>query len=502
MRRLLPTVLVVLLGVAVAFALRAQFRSRPAAPSPVPDGDYEIAWIHTTTTPQTWERLVAAMFQIRREYPVEVDASRAFLDQTAAVPEVVLSVPGRSDKIRVRWYKLSGEVGNQDWVRALAGRNPPPIAFMGGGSSDRAIELAQALDKQGEWKGARPLLFITTATANTVIDPDTNQPESLLKLYEGRTFRGCFTNEAMAGAVVDFVWQAEDLRPVGRPAAQAYVLSWEDDPYSVDLAEQFRIRFAERQDLGAPLHTVPGSIEYSVGTFAEPNPRERRVLDRVLPDLAAHPEDRSLLVLPAVTQPARRMLRAFAADSPLIGRKRLVAVTGDGVSFNTVYRDGEVAWPVRELAIPLVFFAHQDPVAWSGGGTTDPAPLHPPTATDDVLLFADIVRVLAKGIYLQARVDADGLADKLRAGNPPFFNPDGERRSGEGEYVVVFRPQFVEPVRAADALACLVGGPALLRPGADPAPGEAEQPRVHREAMFEVYTRRAGRWELVRRLFK
>jgi hypothetical protein len=473
MRRLIPFVLIVVLGVAIAFAVREQFRANPARPSPVPAGDYEIAWIHPSTAPQTWERLVAAMFQIRREYQgVEVDDSQAFPDQTATVPEVVLRAPGRKDKLRLRWYKLSGEVGHGEWVNALARREPPPIAFMGGSSSDRAIELAQALHHRTEWRGARPLLFITTATANSVVDPDTGVTDSLIHLYPGRTFRGCFTNEAMARAVVDFVWQARDLKPTGDPEARAYVLSWQDDPYSVDLAEQFAARFRERRDAGIPLRTVLDQIKYSVGTFTDPNPSERKVLDgAILPDITAHPDDRSLLVLPAATQPARRIIRALAGDSPLIGQ-RLVAVTGDGVSFNTMYRDGDVAWPIRELSIPLVFFAHQNPVAWTAAeGPTDSTSTNPPNATDDVLLFADIIRVIAQGIFLGDRVsNADGLAAKLRAGQPPYYTPEGERRAGEGEYVVVIRPQFTEAGR------------------------------VSREAILDVYTRRAGTWHLVRQL--
>jgi hypothetical protein len=469
LRRILPTVLIAILGVMVAVAVRELVRSRPATPSPVPAGDYEIAWIHTTTNPQTWERLVTAVSQIRRKYQkVQVDDSRAFLDQTAAVPEVVLTVPGRSDKLRIRWYKLSSEVNNRDWVKALAARNPAPLAFMGGPSSDRAIELAQALNEQVDWRGgARPLLFITTATANRVMDPDSYRQESLLQLYPGRTFRGCFTNEAMARAVVDFVWQPEhDLKPAGKPEARAYVLAWQDDPYSVDLAEQFDLRFRERKD---PPRTVLDPIAYSVGTFADPNPAEQEVMARILPDLASHPDDRALLVLPAVTQPARRAIRAFAADSPLIGQ-RLVAVTGDGVSFNTVFRDADVAWPVQELSIPLVFFAHQDPVAWdseTGEG------LDRRSATDDVLLFADMIQVIAEAIYIGDKVKhADKLMAKLRAQQPGFYTPDGERRTGEGEYIVVLRPQFGE------------GG------------------RVLREAMYEVFKREGGKWKLVRRLVK
>jgi hypothetical protein len=472
MRRILSFVLVLLLGVFVALALREQFRSRPATPPALPVGDYEIAYFHTTTNPQTWERLVAAVFQLRRDFPeIQIDDSRAFLDQTAAVPEVVVSLTGRTDKLRLRWYKLSSEVNNQAWVNALANRQNSPLVFMGGGSSDRAIELAQALNEQTKWKGSRPILFITTATANTVTDPATYQPENLMHLYPGRTFRGCFTNEAMARAVVDFVWQSLDLKPTGQTAARAYVLAWQDDPYSVDLAEQFDLRFRERKDLTVPLRTVLDRISYSVGTFTDPNPPEREVMERILPDLASHPDDRSLLVLPAVTQPARRMIRAFASDSPLIGQ-RLVAVTGDGVSFNMLYRDGDVAWPIQELPIPIVFFAHENPVAWADDASaSDALALHPPTATDDVLQFADMIRVITTALYRGDRVaDADQLATKLRAQDPPFFTADGERQTGQGEYVIVLRPQFGE------------GG------------------RISREAVFEVSTRRAGKWELVRRV--
>ena len=144
-------------------------------------------------------------------------------------------------------------------------------------------ELAQALNEQTECKGGvRPLLFITTATANNVIDPETGRSENLLRLYPGRSFRGCFTNEAMARAVVDFVYSQKDLQPTGNPEARAYVMAWQDDPYSVDLAEQFEDKFRERKDLG-PLRTVLDRIAYSVGTFTDPNPPERNdfVTDRL-----------------------------------------------------------------------------------------------------------------------------------------------------------------------------------------------------------------------------
>jgi hypothetical protein len=147
-----------------------------------------------------------------------------------------------------------------------------------------------------------------------------------------------------------------------------------------------------------------------------------------------------------------------------------VAITGDGVSFNTVYRDADILWPVQELSIPLVFFAHQNPVQWDQGSTReDAAALRSPTATDDVLLFYDMVKVVAKALYLGERVsDADKFAAKVRA--EPFYGLDGERRTGEGEHIVVVRPQFGD------------GG------------------RVAREAVLEVHRRKAGKWELYRSL--
>lgn len=462
-------VLGVIVVVGVGFAIRSQFRPKPGAVAPLDSGDREIAWIHTTTTPQNWERFVAGVERAIRQVPgAEVDTSSAFLDD-AGVPEVVVRVAGKSGKLHFRWYKLSSEVGHRDWVAALSRRDPPPLAFMGGVTSDRAIDLARALADQSEWMGPRPLFFITTATADHV-NPNDPRPERLIDIYPGRTFRGCFTDEAMARAVVDFVWQADDLRPTSKAVAKARIMAWQDDPYSVDLAAAFHSRLTEQRQAGMNLDTVREPIEYSIGTFFEPNRYELRVIENIIGELTATPEDRSLLVVPAVTQPARRVIRAFAADSPMVGQ-RLVAITGDGVSFNTTYRDGDVAWPVRELSIPLVFFAHQSPVAW--GKPDEPGALLPPNSTDDVLLAADIVRLLTEATFeADGAFDADRLMKNLATRQPAFFTVEGERRGGDGEHVVVVRPQFLD------------GG------------------RVAREAIFDVHARRSGKWELVRRLVR
>jgi hypothetical protein len=79
---------------------------------------------------------------------------------------------------------------------------------------------------------------------------------------------------------------------------------------------------------------------------------------------------------------------------------------------------------------------------------------------------------VAKALYQGERVtEADKLGQKLRTvrprdGAPVYYGPDGERPTGQGEYVVVVRPQF-------------------------------DDGRVRKDAVLDVYFRKAGQWERV-----
>jgi hypothetical protein len=500
-----PVVALVVLGVSVALVASKWWRAAEAARAlPVPTGDREIAFLHVTTSGETWESFVYGMKRAEMTAHggpsgFRVDDSAAFPDRTTAVPEVVIARDGYAGKLRVRWYKVTNYAPTTAWVRALAERNPPPLAIVGGGSSDRARELAEAM-RDANWPGQKPLLLISTATADSVY-PDVDNytpdytPPKLIELYEP-SFRFCFTNRQMADAVTDFVltdpglrpgpavlpglravpgaagggwalltWLAE-LRaeapgvpryrdePAGTPGIPAFAVAWKDDPYSLDLSEQFREALARQGARpGRPRVAVESNlIPFSSGRFARPNPYEAQVVEHILANLPRRGE-RTLLVIPTVTAPARRVLGALAQGNPATAR-RLVAVTGDGIPVNALYRDGEFAWPVRAIPIPLVLFTHADPFDWDE--PNDPAPPHgyelsPPvkptdvkSSTEDVLHFNTLARVLAGAAFPDGAgrvIDGpDALVARFRAATPAFFDPSGNRLTGSGEHVVVLRP--------------------------------------------------------------
>ncbi len=472
--------------------------SEYAAPRAVPADDRELAWFNTTTAGATWERFVAGVRRAAADdAELTVDDSGAFLDQTTAVPEVIVGKVGRAGRLRIRWYKLSGDHPPQYWVEQLAKRNPAPLAIVGGGSSDRARDMARALARQTAWHGARPLFFLTNATAEKVhsdqdaADGSVGVTAELLRIYEGRSFRFCFNNRQMAEAILDFVWQSESFRPrllvddarlaVGSGLLAAadprkptvFYVDWDDDPYSSDLIGQFRdLLYAEGGPKPAPIYSG-WKIPFSVGGFYRANQPEEEVADAILKEWNRLPAQRTLLILPTAAAPARRMLRLLAGAAPDLGR-RLVAINGDGMGANTILRDGEFAWPVRVLTVPVLLFTHNNPVGWDDGAA--PAggfPLAPPNSTEDVLHVADMVKAFTGAAYGrdddELAPDANALARRLLATEPRLFDDSGNRTGGRGEYICAVRPRG----DAADA-----GLP---------------------EARFEVWRRDADRaWRLVR----
>src|SRR5262249_19674621 len=134
------------------------------------------------------------------------------------------------------------------------------------------------------------------------------------------------------------------------------------------------------------------------------------------------------------------------------------------------------------VPVPLVFFTHQNPVAWDADappehGSPERFALYPPNGTDDVLHFADVIRLLAEASFAPNGLvnRSEELAERLRQRNPPFFDGSGNRLGGTGEYIVYLRP--------------------------DIAPDEASGGRVYPSATREVWShRRNAVWQMVKQL--
>jgi hypothetical protein len=509
-----PSLLVVVSAALALSAMALVLWPRPledkAAPLSVQDGDQEIVWLYAATSPGPWERFIKGVDTVverlqsaSSDLGMEIDKRSAFPAETTTVPEVVLSAKRTMGRLRFRWYKLTSDLKTQDWVQALLERRPPPLAIIGGSSSDLGIELAQSLKDEAMLRNlgsASPLLLLSTATAD---DDPSKGDRPLSDIYTGRTFRFCFTNRQMAEAVVDFIWGQNDLRPDGDPVWLTY---WNDDPYSKDLMQRYLDALqlpatqAAAQDwarlasfaamggspfdgvgvawgqfrLSIPAYTA--SIPYSIGTFSRPNRWELDEAGRLIKmKLKDYPQQRRpLLVLPAATQPSRRFLRALVRFAPMEAR-RFVVATGDSLAFNTLYRDRNSAWPIQDLPFPLVCFFHRNPMDQvdpdvrllleNATRATEISVNGPtPTGTEDLLLYVDILDALVQATFCghasavpsSVPASADELKGKLSQvrwlktigrvsfdpANPPLFDERGDRRSGTGEHIVTLRPIF------------------------------------------------------------
>jgi hypothetical protein len=493
-----------------------------AVARPVPAGDQEVAWFNAATNAVAWERFVAGIRRLERDPELGlkiVDDSNAFPDQTTAVPEIAVTIHNNRHRLWFRWYKLTGDIAASQWTEALLHRDPPPLAIIGGGSSDRARDLAVELQQRRAQFASAPLLLFTTATADEV-DVD-GKPRDLMSLYPERSFRYCFTNKQMAEAVTDFIWKENELRPDAEPI---YLVRWKDDPYSNDLFDRFRevissekysepvrqrqaLRSATQQwawlagfaatgglppglDFDGcrqiesmdpnPFWSVP--IPYSEGDYSQPSYWDAAAAEKLMDEYLQHPgQTRPLLVMPANPPSGRRFLRALVRIAPTEAG-RFVVATGDAIDFNTVYRDRRLAWPIQDLPITLIGFCHRNPV--------DPDSFQPEqrehrhdvpdptgrtsTGTQDLLLYEDIVASVAEAAYRGGTLvsSAEQLASALREGHwkdgRPRFDEHGNQTSGGGEYIV-----WLEPVRHGD--------------------------RVKPFSFIQVYTREkdAPRWELI-----
>jgi hypothetical protein len=467
--------------------------------------EQEIVWLYPATDTAAWERFVTAVkFATGVAVDEEAAASfsiddQAFPEQSTVTPAIVLSVPGHVGKLSLRWYKLTSDQDTAYWVQALLERPRPPLAIVGGNTSSAAIELAQSLQQETNRLGLgdrSPFLLLTSATVEEVSAVH-GADVALTSIYPGRTFRFCFTNGQMSLAVTDFLRRKGDLWPDMDPV---YLVHWGDDPYSSDLGKRFldALRWPAlagvASDWAISAGTAAGSgplmnlaqiqagqfrldtpssweLPYSIGAFDRPNRLEVAEASRLMhKKLELFPsQQQPLLILPGASHAARRFLVALRRASG-DEAKRFVIATGDGIPFNTVYRDRNVAWPIQDLPFRLAFFCHRNPVDVEAGFPLEKlSSLHDSrelrgrlAGTEDLLLYADLVDacVHAWQSALLKTEEATGalfiaeFQHELRATRwrhdldrissigqyAPFFDERGNRQSGTGEHVVYLRP--------------------------------------------------------------
>src|SRR5262249_5140737 len=151
-------------------------------------------------------------------------------------------------------------------------------------------------------------------------------------------------------------------------------------------SQLFPTRLARRVKDQLTIFLVQEKIPYSGGDYYHPNPYEAAQVEELLNMNRSFKDQRFLLVLPASAQPARRFLRTLVRQAPLESR-RLVVITGDSISFNTIYRDRDIAWNIQDMPVPLLFFSHRNPVDRAAGFRDDVTgnDLASSTGTQDLL---------------------------------------------------------------------------------------------------------------------
>ncbi len=519
-----------------AVAVWFRFRPEPTGPTPLPvdPGDREIVWLYQATSTATWERFVTAVQGMEERLRDQLPGIKALIDDRAfpsrstTVPEVALTWNGAGGRIVFRWYKLTSDWKSSDWVTALLKDRPPPLAIIGGSSSDGARDLAVQLRTAAANLAPerRPLLLLTTATAD-VVDWPANEPRpddldfvpqatglpprvSLNAIYPERTFRFCFSNHQMTEAVTQFLMSREELRPDND---HVYMVQWNDDSYSRDLL--FWFSKSCRQLVGETGRFDTQYVDSGYGNAETKNRFEVRavsdLLDHLQRDggLSALPSvdarrKKSLLVVAGQSLPTQRYLRELARTEPRAARV-LVVATGDAVAFNTIYRDRLDTWPIQDLPFSLVLFSHANPIDADAGfiphaegrAGADTIGSSGATGTEDVLLFADIVAATALGAAESSKPlqDAAHLAERLRAtrwhngqlaldvDGTLLFTPDGNRQDGTGEHVVCLLPQYQGGRALAMLGGALGGAPAWVGAGMPLLQGGRVLPRATIEVL-------------------
>src|SRR3954462_12056945 len=106
----------VLLLVGGGVAAWAYWFHSDGSPKPIslPAGDQEVAWINTSSSADAWSQFVIGLKRAEMTAAgLAVDVSRAFPEQSTAVPEVVVRRSPHVGALHVRWYKTASDASTE-----------------------------------------------------------------------------------------------------------------------------------------------------------------------------------------------------------------------------------------------------------------------------------------------------------------------------------------------------------------------------------------------------
>jgi hypothetical protein len=352
-----------------------------------------------------------------------------------AETEVVVQTPRRQRPIRFTWHPVRGVGQTRAEVRRLVARRDPALAVVGSDNTYWTTVLAEELRAStGPDPEQGPVLLVPWATALRV-EPTDGRGDAvpLLGIYPGRTFRFCMNSRRQADLVIRCMVRHDP----DRPPAKVLMVVDQTDPYSVDMADNFRDAAAE---------VVPkAEVVEADGDLAFPDlydVRAARWAEDVWRAVREVPNGRpTWLVLPLQGDPARRLIQALrtqARSVPEAEAARLDVVCGDGIGLETL----------SELAGTQPF------AVWAVSSAT----IHGPGAEigPDAQVLAELVATIADRIDRAAEVVGFDLRAALTrldvlsddpaavAGRSLEFDRKGERVGDDLGHVLLSGPRETE----------------------------------------------------------
>ena len=272
-----------------------------------------------------------------------------------------------------RWYPEVGSRGIRRRVSELCKQPRPPLALVGANNSALTYALAVELAKCP--KQRVPLLLMTNATADALID-----------VNPGRSFRFGYNNGYQAQTVVARLREYYAASGFADPQVRAISVQVLDDPFAIDLAYHFERELATQLQAefvapdepevaveGPSLGSGPKfawSLKTSAGAFDDPSDEEWRLAAKLVDRMARDPNRQWALALPVGTAPYRRFAyalhKSFEDHPDSVAAKKarsgLVILSGDSMNYYTFNRAIVNQLLPSETPAPVIFFAHVDPI--------------------------------------------------------------------------------------------------------------------------------------------